>query len=49
MRDGTAVGTSSVAPVTMGSGGLEKTGAELGGRLDEGDGARVTRSRVLSP
>lgn len=43
-RDGTAVGTSSVAPTMIGGRGLEKTGIEPGGRLDEGEGARVERS-----
>lgn len=42
-QDGTAVGTSSVAPTTTGRGALEKTGAGSvgggGGRLDDGEGA----------
>lgn len=42
-REGTAVGTSSVAPTITGKGplGREKTRSEAGGRLDEGDGARA--------
>lgn len=38
-RDGTAVGTSLVKPVMTGSSGQEKTGADVGGKFDEGDGA----------
>lgn len=47
-RDGTAVGTSSMAPTTIGRGGRENTMAEPRGRLDEGDGARADRSGALA-
>ena len=46
-RDGKAVATSSVAPITMGSGGRENTRGRPEGRLDEGDGARADRSGAL--
>ena len=42
VRDGTAVGKSSVRPETTGKSGREKTGAEMEGirgRLEEGEGA----------
>ena len=40
-REGTAVGTSSVAPVMTGRGaGREKTGSGFEGRFEDGEGAR---------
>ena len=39
-REGTAVGTSSEPPITIGSVGRVKTGSALEGRLDDGEGAR---------
>jgi hypothetical protein len=43
-REGTAVGTSSVAAVMTGRGGRENTGTEPEGRLDEGEGAQADLS-----
>ena len=43
-REGTAVGASSVAPMTTGCSGREKTRSDPGGKLDDGEGARAARA-----